>query len=518
MENSDLITGLPSPTREHRPTNPIRLIPSPVPIISAQPLLMSSESSPHPKFHWRPRWKANSLQFRLTVGVVLATLLGLGGITGWMVWRMRQVLLENHLEKADTVVQRFSEDVSLYREMMPLPEALQQVVDYRTTPDTALWLQSPSGELLAASETLAMGSWQTSGVTAELLAADAEEALEIRSVQGWTLVFCANDITVDGQPLGTLYLANDITANQASFRQMALSLVAVSTLVVALLAVAIAYYVRRALSPLRQLNRLASTVTADTLCSQQLQLEAAPSEVEELARSYDLMLERLSKAWTQQQSFVNNFSHELRTPLTLVQGYLQSTLRRCNTLTDPQREGLEIAATEAERTTRMLQELLELARIDSGQMPFNLQSTPLKDLVIAAAHQADPSGREIQVDVLADPVVRCDRNRLHEALLELLENALKYSHSQQPIQIRLDQNQEWAIIAVQDYGCGIPWPQQSDIFEPFYRVDENRARITGGTGLGLTVVRAFIEGMKGQIGLHSVPGQGSIFTISLPIQ
>lgn len=465
------------------------------------------------------RWlsDANSLQMRLTVGVVLAALLGLGSITGWMAWRMRQILLENHTAKAATIAQRFEEDVNLYREMMPLSEALKKVVDYRTTPDTALWIQSPNQQLLAASQTLTLGSWQTSGLSAELLALEADSLIEIRSLQDWTLVLCASPLLIDGQRVGTLYLADDITANQASFEQMTFNLTVISALVVALLAVAIAYYVQRSLRPLRQLNRLASTVTAETLCAHQLQLEAAPTEVQELAASYNLMLERLSTAWTQQKSFVNNVSHELRTPLTLVQGYLQSTLRRCHTLTDPQREGLEIAATEAERTIRMLQELLNLARIDSGQMSFNRQPIPLKEIVLEAADQADPSGDRIQVDILSAPTVSGDRHRLREALLELLDNALRYGHGDQPVQIRLNQQNNWATIEIQDYGPGIPRHHQADIFEPFHRVDEDRARTTGGTGLGLTLVRAFIEGMKGQIGLRSIPGQGATFTIRLPI-
>lgn len=446
----------------------------------------------------------------------MVVLLGLGGITGWVAWRMRQILLESHTEKAETVVQRFEEDVNLYQQIMPLPEALQKVVDYRTTADTALWVQSSNGNLLAASETLEMGSWQTAGISSELLGLKISNTLEIRSVEDWTFVICASPLVINGEPLGTLYLADDISTNQASFRRMTLNLTLASTLVVALLALAIAYYVEHSLRPLRQLNRLASTVNADTLCDHQLQLKSAPSEVEELARSYNLMLGRLSDAWTQQKSFVNNVSHELRTPLTLVQGYLQSTLRRCQTLTDPQREGLEIAATEADRTIRMLQELIDLARIDSGQMPFNLQPTNLKDVVLEAVKQADPSGEQIQVDISAAPVVQCDRNRLHEALIQLIDNALHYSRSAHPVQIRISQGDSWATIAVQDYGSGIPLHKQSDIFEPFYRLDENRSRSTGGTGLGLTVVRAFIEAMKGRISVQSSPGQGSTFTISLP--
>ena len=463
------------------------------------------------------RWDSNSLQFRLTVGVVTAALLGLGSVTGWIGWRMRHILLQNHKETVEMVAERFKDDVDLYLQQVTLSDALQQVIDYRTAPDTALWVKGADGALLAKSETLSMGSWKSSGIANQLMQLELNETLEIRPMGDWTLIICASPLNLNGQP-ATLYVVDDITADQASFQQMTLNLSGVTALVVALLAIAISLYVQRALSPIRQLNRLAGTVTAETLNEHRLQLEASPTEVAELARSYNLMLERLSKAWTQQKRFVNDVSHELRTPLTLVQGYLQSTLRRCQTLTELQREGLEIANAEANRTIRLLQELLDLARIDSGHMPFNLQPADLKDVVLAAVDQANAQHNYVQPQIIHAPlIVRCDRRRLHEALLHLLDNALCYSPPERPIIVRLERRDGWAQISVQDHGCGIPLTQQQDIFEPFYRVDENRPRSTGGTGLGLTLVKATVEAMQGHVSVQSAPGSGSIFTIGLPV-
>jgi signal transduction histidine kinase len=144
---------------------------------------------------------------------------------------------------------------------------------------------------------------------------------------------------------------------------------------VGLLAIAFAVYIRQTLSPIRNLNRLASEVTADTLTDHQLSLAHAPTEVAELARSYNLMLHRLSQAWQQQKQFVNDMSHELRTPLTLVRGYLESTLRRGHNLTPAQRQGLETAFAETNRTVKLLQELLDLARLNHGNLPIHLAPT-----------------------------------------------------------------------------------------------------------------------------------------------
>lgn len=467
---------------------------------------------------WRRWLDIRSIQVRLTVGVVLATVVGMGSLAGWMGWRMQQILLTNHKQKAETTADRFEEDVSLYSKLMPTDQAVQKVIDHRATGDTAIWLKTRRGEILAQSETLKMGSWETSGVATELKQLDFTEALVIQPIQDWILVICASPYEIAGLPPGTLYVADDVTANQASFKRLIRNLAIASALGIAILTVAIALYVRRSLNPLRQLNQIAGGVTADNLAQSHLMLEGAPTEVEELARSYNMMLSRLSQAWSQQKRFVNDFSHELRTPLTLVQGYLQSTLRRCNTLTAPQREGLEIAAAEADRTIRLLQELLELARVESGQLPLDLQPLDLKQVVTAVVDMA--SSRHGAIDLIVEDApltVLGDRQRLQAALVQVMDNAIRYSSPDLPIVIRVAKRAAWATVQISDRGPGISLTDQADIFEPFYRVDADRARISGGTGLGLTVAKALVEAMKGQIRLQSTPGQGSIFTISLPI-
>ena len=230
-----------------------------------------------------------------------------------------------------------------------------------------------------------------------------------------------------------------------------------------------------------------------------------------------MMLGRLSSSWDQQRRFVSDVSHELRTPLTLVHGYLQSTLRRCNTLSEPQREGLEIAAAEADRTIRMLQDLLDLARADGGHIRFNVERVSLKDFIVDTLEMCRYSSERVQVDVQASGIdARADRNRLKQVLINLVDNAIKYSDDSTVVTVRLRQEGEWAIMQICDRGRGIPMADLTQIFEPFYRVDEDRSRMTGGTGLGLSIVKTLVEGMRGKIKVQSKPGEGSIFTVSLP--
>lgn len=463
---------------------------------------------------------SESLQTRLTAGVVLASLVGVGSLAIWMGWRMQQIMLNSHRQGAVLIADRLQEDVRYYSTMMPPQEALDRVVDYRATGDLAIWVETSSGERLVQSETLTMGSWQTSGVSEALLSTPVPMGIKILPVQGWRLVVCASPLDLAGLPPATLYIADDITAEYQGLQRLVRMLLITSLLLISLLSVAFALYIRRTLSPIRQLNRLASQVTADTL-DQPLNLEAAPTEIQELVRSYNMMLARLAKAWGQQKRLVNDISHELRTPLSLVQGYLESTLRRGQNLTDAQREGLEIAAAETTRTTRLLTEILDLARLDNGQGSLNLAPTDLEDVIhmavaIAIDTQGCPASR-IRVKACAPVVIQADRQKLCSALVELINNALRYGDPQQPVQVSLTTQQGWATIQVQDQGAGIPALCQSDIFEPFYRVDEARSRTSGGTGLGLTLVRSLVEAMAGQITVQSQPNCGSVFTLRIPI-
>lgn len=459
-----------------------------------------------------------SIQFRLTAGIVLASVLGFGGMTALSTFRMQQILISGHKRNAVEIAERFEQDVELMNENMPSKQALQRVINYRSTADLAIWIRSPDGTIIAQSDTLSMGSWQRNGFSRELQQQIAPgNSLAIVKVQNRQLVACVSSITVGETDLGTLFVADDITQNQRSFYAVTRVLSLSSLLVVCVSAVAIALYVRQSLQPIRKMNRLAANISTINLADAHLELDRAPTEVKELAQTCNMMLSRLSLAWEQQRRFVSDVSHELRTPLTLVHGYLQSTLRRCNTLTEIQREGLEIAAAEADRTIRLLQDLLDLARADGGHLRFNIERLPLKDAVLETIDMCDHSSGRVQAEMHSPGLEACaDRHRLKQVLINLIDNAIKYSDTDAPVTVRLSREGDWATIQVCDRGRGIPMADLSQIFEPFFRVDEDRSRATGGTGLGLSIVKTLVEGMRGKITVQSKLGEGSTFTVSLP--
>ncbi len=466
----------------------------------------------------KPVVDPHSIQFRITVGMVLASILGIGSFTGWINLRMRQLLVESHKANTLLVASRLGDDVALYEKTMAVQNALAMAIDYREQPDVAIWVSSPSGELLASSDTLSMGSWQVNNFATELMniAQSKGKRLEVMRLQSRHLVVCSSPLKINGQLVGELYVVDDITEDQNSLAQITRTLAVSSLLAIGVGAIATSFYISCSLRPIRKMNRLAANVSADNLADTRLEFDRAPTEVQELAQACNMMISRLSAAWDQQRQFVSDVSHELRTPLTLVHGYLQSTLRRSQNLSDPQREGLEIAAEEANRTIRLLQDLLDLARADGGHFRFQLSREPLHVVVQEVLEMSQYVSDRIHAHLI--PVeATVDRNRLKQVLINLMDNALKYSDEDQPIHISLTQIGDRAYIEVKDQGCGIPLADLNKIFTPFYRVDEDRSRATGGTGLGLSIVKTLVEGMNGTLKVQSKLGEGSLFTVSLPI-
>lgn len=456
-----------------------------------------------------------SLQFRLTVEIVALSVLGLGSIAVWTNWKMQQILITTHTQRVEYIATRLPDDVALYSEMFSVETGLKKAINNVSVPGLAIWVKSSDGKKLLA---------QSTGINPSFTATDqlmsiAEMPLrpEVYPVEGRYLILYQGMIMSKGMPLGKVYMAQDITRDQRQLIAATRGLAGVCLLIIMVTTGAIALRIQRSLKPLQEMSQVAGAISAEDLSKAKLQLNHAPSEVKELAQTFDMMLSRLADAWEQQRQFVSNVSHELRTPLTIVLGYLQSLLRRSSNLTDYQREALETAASEADRTVRLLQDLLDLARADSGYMHYHLESVMLNDVVAEVAAMAEKfSHRLIQVTIKHEIEAIIDRDRLKQVLINLIDNAVKYSETDQAIELVVNQLDQQAIIQVRDRGTGISLQDQSRIFERFYRVDEARARSTGGHGLGLAIVKTLVEGMGGNITVRSKPGEGSEFVIALP--
>jgi two-component system phosphate regulon sensor histidine kinase PhoR len=220
------------------------------------------------------------------------------------------------------------------------------------------------------------------------------------------------------------------------------------------------------------------------------------------------------------RDFVANVSHELRTPLTAIRGYVEA-LSEGDTDADESRRFLEIIARHTQRMERLVKDLLRLARLDAGQETLELSACDTRSLAQAVAADlapgADARGQRIEIAIAPGAeTVRADPGKLHDALRNLVANAITYSPEHATI--RIDATREGArhAIAVSDEGPGIPDEDLSRVFERFYRVDKSRARDPGGTGLGLAIVKHLVELHGGTARVENRPEGGARFVLSLP--
>lgn len=251
-----------------------------------------------------------------------------------------------------------------------------------------------------------------------------------------------------------------------------------------------------------------------------LQMTAIPlaSEGETLLLFQDLT--RLRRLETVRRDFISNLSHELRTPLASLKA-LTETLQD-GALNDPPAAQRFLAQiqTEVDALSQMAAELLQLSRIESGQVALNLQSVSPAQLLHSAADrmrlQAERAGLSLNVDCPPDlPAVRADPQRIEQVLVNLLHNAVKFTPSGGEIVLSAQVEGGAVRLSVRDTGVGIPADDMPRIFERFYKAD--RARSGGGTGLGLAIARHIVEAHGGRIWVESEEGKGSVFHFSLPL-
>jgi len=219
------------------------------------------------------------------------------------------------------------------------------------------------------------------------------------------------------------------------------------------------------------------------------------------------------------RDFVANVSHELRTPLTAIRGFAE-TLRGSELSAEQRRQYLDVILRHADRLTALIEDLLELSRIEGGTRELAPEPLDAAALVRGLLQDLKPrlDARRLRAECRAEPApqVWADRRALEQILLNLLDNAIKYSEPGGRIEIRILGSPAGVRIEVSDTGIGIPEADRARIFERFYRVDKARSRDLGGTGLGLAIVKHLVQAQDGELFVSSREGQGSTFTVRLP--
>jgi signal transduction histidine kinase len=339
---------------------------------------------------------------------------------------------------------------------------------------------------------------------------------------GGRTMYVAVSISVDRQVVGVVYLSQSMSDLLAVIYDLRWRL-AMSAGVAAVVASTAGLLLSRALTrPIRQLTLAADEVARGNL-ERQVPVRSA-DEIGRLGQAFNHMIAQLRATEQMRTDFVSNVSHELRTPLTAIKGLVETL--RDGAVDDRKVRGRFLATMEDEtdRLIRLVNDLLVLSKADSQALKLKREPLNVQDLIERSVRKLAPQLEEkgIGVEVSASDEsqwVLADADRVEQVLVNLLDNAIKYSPEGGGITVAIDEGEQKpgvVSVAVCDEGLGIPAGDLPRVFERFYRVDRARSRDGGGSGLGLSIAKAIVEAHGGEITLRSKEGQGTTVSFTLP--
>ncbi len=339
-------------------------------------------------------------------------------------------------------------------------------------------------------------------------------------------------VTVDGlrvaavplssdQNLGFAVVAEPLSVIEDGLRQLRRNFFAGVPLVLILASAGGYFLARKSLAPIASMNSQTQRISAENL-SQRLDVTSPRDELGRLATTINDLLARLESSFNEQQRFIADASHELRTPLAVLRGETEVALAKQRTA-DEYQQSLSLIQEEAERLSRIVEDLFILAR-----QPIDAPATLMKERVSlndavrdcarAAQVLATRKGVRLTTESNSGSLdLTGDKELITRMLLNLLDNAVKYTPAGGEISLALTRQNGNAEIVVRDTGIGIAEKDRQRVFDRFYRVDKARSRALGGAGLGLSIVRWIVEVHGGDIRIDSAPGRGSTFTVDLPL-
>jgi heavy metal sensor kinase len=445
------------------------------------------------------------LRLRLTLAFALATAVVLAGLGAFLYVRLGDSLLEQLDEslqaRAATLATLVADGGDVDARVLAAGD--EDVFAQLLRRDGSVLASAPAvaGEPLLALEELPVGG-------PRLLDADGVAGLD-----GEQARLLAEPLASPNGPV-VLVVGGSLGDREEALAGLLTALFVVGP--VALVLASIAGYVlaAAALRPVEDMRRRAAEISGDQP-GRRLPLPPAKDEIRRLGETLNEMLERLEASRERERRFLADASHELRTPLSLLQAELELALRRPRSR-DELEAALRSAAEEADRLTRLAEDLLTLTQLDERRAPLHVEPVAPAELLDAVARRfaarADGSGRRIEVDVRADGVVPCDRLRLEQALGNLVDNALR--HGSGAVRLSADRHDGLVELSVGDQGDGFPDDFLLRAFERFSRADT--ARTTGAAGLGLAIVDAVARSHGGEATAANGDTGGAVVTLRLP--
>src|SRR5215813_207615 len=279
------------------------------------------------------------------------------------------------------------------------------------------------------------------------------------------------------------------------------------------------WLMRRALRPVGEITQSAERITSRNL-GERLPEMRTGDELEQLSVSLNRMIARLEESFLYVSRFTADASHELRTPLTILRGELEAASGQPEVAPNL-RETIGSALEETERLSRIVESLMAISRLDAGEARMEHDILDLAELAASTTEQmrllAEDKEIALRCESEESVSVEGDRARLKQVIVNLVDNAIKYTPAGGLVGVKVYASNGRAVLEVNDNGVGIPPEALPHIFERFYRVDKTRSRQMGGAGLGLSIIKAIVTAHGGQVRVESLEGRGSRFLVELPI-
>ena len=328
-------------------------------------------------------------------------------------------------------------------------------------------------------------------------------------------------VTRDGTVREIIQVGARLASMEMALRELRIILLAFSPAALIVLSFIGWFLAGRALSPVARITNAARKINAENL-SQRLPIEDTRDELSRLGETFNSMLSRLEDSFRKIKQFSADASHELRTPLTILRGETEVALRWAKS-PEEFRRMLASNMEEIDRMSRIIENLLSLAKSDAGEMSLEVKDFSLSDLVQELYLQSKTLGEakeiavSLQLAVAKEIHLHGDALRLRQVFLNLISNAIKYTPAGGAVNLTLALDGSDAVVTIADTGIGIPADHLPHIFDRFYRIDKARNREDGGIGLGLSIVKSIIDAHSGRITVTSTPQVGSTFTVALPL-
>jgi heavy metal sensor kinase len=465
------------------------------------------------------------LRTRLALGYTAFFVLVLGLLGVGLFFTVRDILrreLERQLAtSADLIQQDFDASNDLLSQYFGDPLFLLrtfQQIEGLEAPTLFVQAVAPDGSI-AASPTLRTRGRALPIDRSTLAQVLKGEAQTVEAQIGDSRVLMlVRPLIADRSVVGILQVAVPLREVEQTLRLLMISLAAAGAIVLIAGVRGGAWLAARALSPVGEIARTARRIVRAEDLGQRVPAAPADDELGQLSATINEMLERLQELFSAQRRFVADVSHELRTPLTAMRGNLE-ILRR-GAARDPAAldESLAAMEREANRLVRLVGDLLLLAQAEAG-LGIRHEPVALDELVLEVVRELHPlaGGVALTPEIAEQVEAVGDRDRLKQALLNVVVNALQHTPSGGCVRVALGRVDDHAELRVSDTGEGIVAEDLPLVFDRFYRADKARSRVTGGAGLGLAIVKWIAEAHGGSVEATSAPGQGSTFVLALPL-